>query len=60
MQEGFGEDVAVAGGEGDAAEGGEVGAISAGVMGWKYWPGWMPKPSADGNMLVVVVWVRRG
>src|SRR6266851_4827308 len=21
-----------------------VGAMSAGVMDWKYWPGWMPKP----------------
>src|SRR6266403_6008665 len=21
-----------------------VGAMSAGVTGWKYWPGWMPKP----------------
>jgi len=55
MQEGFGEDVAVAGGEGDAAEGGEGWGDIGGRDGLEV----LARLDAeahqqDGNMLVVV------
>ncbi len=54
MQEGFGEDVAVAGGEGDAAEGGEGWGDIGGRDGLEVLAGLDAEAhQQDGNMLVV-------
>ena len=54
---GFGEDVAVAGGEGDAAEGGEGWGDVGGRDGLEVLAGLDAEAhQQDGDMLIVIVW----